>query len=189
MTKLKSNIHVRDFCELTEKDWVSLGSSNMITQFYPFAKGISYQADMALYTQLKTQLAGGALSMSKPPVAETTFVTAVVPTNKKPKRPFSELSKTDYNRLLDLGLLWVCYPEASGNYATDFPPKPKIVEVYLHCDRDTMYNIGDKLGLTGDALKDFENSLHEVQLTLEVNMVNGGIKMLKIDGDNIVRFV
>lgn len=45
---------------------------------------------------------------------------------------------------------------------------PKEVSVYLHGDKDNNCDVGQKLGLTGEALSRFMYTLHEVEVILQV---------------------
>lgn len=174
MTKLKSNDHVKDFSEITERDWNSLRSCDSLQSFYPFAQGQNYQIDCMKYkTLLQEQL------------HNTTYMTAVVPTasDKPAKKPFEKLTKAEYKKLYDMGLLWVAYPEASGNYNADFPPKPQKVRLYVHGDTDTIRETGEELGLTGDALQQFSHCLYEVEIMVLVNMVTGAAEIIGCDGN------
>ena len=46
---------------------------------------------------------------------------------------------------------------------------PKTFDVYLHADRESMYEFGMKHGLHSDALRLFRHALTEVTVTLSVN--------------------
>lgn len=56
---------------------------------------------------------------------------------------------------------------------------------YVHCDKETMYNLGEKLGLTEKALGMFAYALTEVKLTLEVDTLTGLAKITQVDGRDV----
>ena len=60
-----------------------------------------------------------------------------------------------------------------------------ITKVYLHSDRDTMYEIGEELGLTGKELENFSYSCYEVEITLKVDPKTGNAEIFQIDGRNV----
>ena len=41
----------------------------------------------------------------------------------KHKKPFEQLSETEYALLKEMGILFEAYPEATGNYTEDMKPK------------------------------------------------------------------
>jgi hypothetical protein len=49
----------------------------------------------------------------------------------------------------------------------------KMVDVYLHADRETMYQKGETLGLTGEALRVFSFTGYEEKITYAVDMETG----------------
>lgn len=54
--------------------------------------------------------------------------------------------------------------------------------MYVHGSRESCYEEGAKLGLTGEALKMFSFVLEEYKLTLEVDMETGKVTPVMIDG-------
>lgn len=65
------------------------------------------------------------------------------------------------------------------------PPKPELSSwprtraVYLHSSKETMYEHGSELGLTGEALDKFTFALYELTLELAVNQ-DGTYKIVRI---------
>ncbi len=59
------------------------------------------------------------------------------------------------------------------------------VIVYLHADRENMWNIGEKLKLKGDVLKMFSFAACEVKIKLEVNTETGEATIVEVDGKQI----
>lgn len=47
------------------------------------------------------------------------------------------------------------------------------IKVYLHSSKDSMYEVGRKAGLTGEALDFFQFACYEVEMTLDVEEVTG----------------
>ncbi len=63
------------------------------------------------------------------------------------------------------------------------PPKqkwPQFIKVYVHGSRDTMFEEGEKLGLTGDALSLFSHACGEICVKLEVQE-DGNAKIIGIE--------
>lgn len=58
--------------------------------------------------------------------------------------------------------------------------REKIVEIYVHGSRDSNWEQGEKLGLTGEALRMF-SFFCEVKLSLSVNMETGEAKIIAVD--------
>jgi hypothetical protein len=56
-----------------------------------------------------------------------------------------------------------------------------IIEVYLHSSKDHMWDIGERIGLTGDALMMFRHACTEVRLELDVDE-NGNAEIVRVDG-------
>jgi len=55
---------------------------------------------------------------------------------------------------------------------------------YLHSDKETMYELGEKIGLKGEALDFFKHALCEVVIELEVNP-DGSAYIVRVDGHRI----
>jgi hypothetical protein len=55
------------------------------------------------------------------------------------------------------------------------------VNHYLHSDKETNYELGQEIGLSEDALRNFKYCLYEVEFELEVDE-NGEYEILKVDG-------
>lgn len=53
-------------------------------------------------------------------------------------------------------------------------------KMYLHGDKDSAWEIGKKLKLKGEALKNFMYALYEVEFLLEVDTKTGEYKILKV---------
>lgn len=53
--------------------------------------------------------------------------------------------------------------------------------VYVHCDKETMYEKGQSLGLTGQALDKFMYACYEVKLDLEVDEKTGLARITHVD--------
>ena len=60
------------------------------------------------------------------------------------------------------------------------------VTVYLHGNDERMWNTGEQLGLTGEALGMFSHACDELELELEVDTSTGLAKVIKIDGRRVV---
>jgi len=58
----------------------------------------------------------------------------------------------------------------------------KIVKAYLHSSKDTMYELGEEIGLKGKALEKFTYALYEVELKLEVESRTGKYKIIEAVG-------
>ena len=60
-----------------------------------------------------------------------------------------------------------------------------IATLYVHGSRDSAYDVGHKLGLTGEALKMFSYAAIEVKLTLSVDAETGHATITHVD-DRVV---
>ncbi len=61
----------------------------------------------------------------------------------------------------------------------------RYVDVYLHGDKDRMWEIGAGLGLEGEALMMFRHACTEVNIRLAVTMKTGTAEMVAVDGRDI----
>lgn len=59
---------------------------------------------------------------------------------------------------------------------------PKTVDIYASADQDSNWNLGEKLGLTGEALSLFSFSGCEVKLTMELDAETGSTTIVAVDG-------
>lgn len=57
---------------------------------------------------------------------------------------------------------------------------------YLHSDKDTNYEIGEKLGLKDRALDNFLYAFYEVCFEIEVDTDTGQYTILSVDRKNIL---
>jgi len=55
-------------------------------------------------------------------------------------------------------------------------------KAYLHSSSESMYSVGEKLGLKGDALRNFSGALCEVEFDLEVDRITGEVEITHVDG-------
>ncbi len=53
---------------------------------------------------------------------------------------------------------------------------------YLHSSKESMYELGQKISLTGEALDKFMYALYEVKFDLEVDPKTGDAKIIGVDG-------
>lgn len=53
--------------------------------------------------------------------------------------------------------------------------------VYLHADRDSMWELGEELGFEGDVLSFFSYTLCEVTFEIEVDTKTGKSKILSVN--------
>lgn len=60
-------------------------------------------------------------------------------------------------------------------------PDTKMVEVYLNSSREYMYQKGEELGLTGEALRMFSFTGYEEKLTYAVDMETGASVLVAIN--------
>lgn len=56
-----------------------------------------------------------------------------------------------------------------------------VTDVYLHSNRDSMYDCGKRLGLTGDAANMFAYACYEVKLTVDVDERTGRAVITHVD--------
>lgn len=52
---------------------------------------------------------------------------------------------------------------------------------YLHSGKESMLDLGEEIGLEGEALNTFMYALYEVEFELEVDMSTGEHKILKVN--------
>jgi hypothetical protein len=50
-------------------------------------------------------------------------------------------------------------------------PVPR--KIYLHASKERMYEIGEEIGLTGEALKNFAYTASEVEIDISVDLTTG----------------
>lgn len=75
----------------------------------------------------------------------------------------------------------------AGNYRrVELPVQMKPFKCYLHSSKEQMLEIGEKLGLTGEALRMFAYSFGEVVFEAEVNMGTGLVVTKTVDGVPVV---
>ena len=62
------------------------------------------------------------------------------------------------------------------------PKFPLITSVYLHSSKDSMWEKGEEIGLTEEAIQEnFRSCCYEVEITIQVNE-DGTYKILSCDG-------
>lgn len=54
--------------------------------------------------------------------------------------------------------------------------------IYLHSNKEAMYNIAQELGLSEEASKNFKYACYEVAIELEVNRQTGEAKIVAVNG-------
>ena len=59
--------------------------------------------------------------------------------------------------------------------------------VYLHSDKETMHEMGVKLGLEGEALNHFRYAGYEVALGMDVDTATGNAVIVAVDGKKVKR--
>lgn len=63
----------------------------------------------------------------------------------------------------------------------------KTVKLYVHGSKESGYDAGERLGLEGDALRNFSYWNGEITFDAEVNMETGDVTLLTVDGHKIIR--
>jgi hypothetical protein len=62
----------------------------------------------------------------------------------------------------------------------------KRFKLYAHADKETAYAIGrDKVGLEGDALRNFSGWGYELEFEVDIDMETGNTKLISVDGHKI----
>lgn len=56
-----------------------------------------------------------------------------------------------------------------------------LIDIYVHADKETMHDVGEKAGLPGVALEIFKYAGYEIKLTLDVNKETGISRIVKVD--------
>lgn len=59
------------------------------------------------------------------------------------------------------------------------------MKLYAHADEDTHYEKGEKLGLEGEPLQNFAHWGYEIEFDCEVNLENGEVKFLAVNGQRL----
>lgn len=54
--------------------------------------------------------------------------------------------------------------------------------IYLHADKDSMWEAGEDMGFTGEVLRMFSFTCCEVELEVEVDEKTGSSRIIKVDG-------
>jgi len=88
------------------------------------------------------------------------------------------IAKLDPSPMLETGKCSKCGLEGACFVYLD---KFEVVEMYLHSDKESNYEKGEELGLTGEALKNFAYALYEVKITLKVDTETGKYEILKAE--------
>lgn len=57
----------------------------------------------------------------------------------------------------------------------------KTAVVYLHANKEGMWELGEQLGLTGEALQMFRHACTEVKVELSVDETTGEATIVKVD--------
>ena len=57
--------------------------------------------------------------------------------------------------------------------------------IYLHSNKESNIETGEKLGLTGEALSMFKYACCEVEVEVEVDKKTGGAVIVAVDGRNV----
>jgi hypothetical protein len=55
-----------------------------------------------------------------------------------------------------------------------------MVKAFLHSDKDSMYELGQRIGLTGPALGRFQYALYEVEFDLAVDPATGEYEIIQV---------
>lgn len=77
-----------------------------------------------------------------------------------------------------------CGGDGSPNEEPEPDPAPKTIrtDIYVHSCKETMWELGEKLGLKEVALQMFRHAASEVKLTLEVDEECGLVTIVAVDG-------
>ena len=59
------------------------------------------------------------------------------------------------------------------------------IDCYVHTDKLQMLELGEKHGITGEALEYFKFAGCEVKLTMDVNTLTGEAKIVAVDGKEL----
>lgn len=100
------------------------------------------------------------------------------------KKALSELTKREYNMLVNMGVLNELYPQATGDFDED-NKQYREVKVYVHGEEDYLYDKGKSLGLSDQAAANFSRCAYEVELLLTVDMNTGDTSIIGIDGTRL----
>lgn len=55
-------------------------------------------------------------------------------------------------------------------------------KVYLHGYKESMRDLGSKIGLKGEALNEFQYGFNEVEFDIEVDELTGEYEIIAVDG-------
>lgn len=71
-------------------------------------------------------------------------------------------------------------PECGAKY---IEPKGKVrTKMYLHGEKESNYELGEKLGLSEEAIKNFAYALYEVEFEVEVDTKTGDYTIIAVNG-------
>lgn len=100
------------------------------------------------------------------------------------KKALSELTKREYNMLVNMGVLIELYPNATGDFEED-SKQYREVKVYIHSDSESLFDKGKSLGLSDEASCNFSRCAYEVELLLNVDMNTGNTSIIGVDGTRL----
>lgn len=55
------------------------------------------------------------------------------------------------------------------------------IDIYVHADRDRLYEVGELMGFTGEVLRLFSFTCCEVKLTVDVDEQTGNSQIIAVD--------
>lgn len=95
----------------------------------------------------------------------------------------SQVTLSDRELIFTASRLYVA-KRKSFNVNADRPPagaRTMTATIYLHSTKESNRDVGQELGLTGEALNGFMYACYEVKLTLEVDEVTGDSVITHVD--------
>lgn len=99
-----------------------------------------------------------------------------------PIKAFESLTREEYKALKTVGVLQEHYPQATGDFDSDFA-RTIVIKTTVHGSKETYYDKAQEAGIVNiDALRDFSYAGYEHVMEYEVNTNTGKSKLVAVDG-------
>lgn len=62
-------------------------------------------------------------------------------------------------------------------------------DIFVHTSKESNFELGERLGLTGEALQNFKYACYEVKLSVDVDMETGDVEIVEVDDEALLKVV